>query len=156
MVGGRSGESSKKGVHRFHIRIDRDEAQHWLVVGVITRAYQGYNSRYNGFVGGDAATGYGWACGDGSNIKRCTKWGPPPTQAGTQWGRQTYNTGDVVTLVLDMNKKTLDFELNGEKASQDGNPCFTGLPDEVCPAVSTYDIGDGYTIVSSAKPKKKK
>jgi len=43
---------------------------------------------------------------------------------------------------VDMDKKTLSFAVNGK----DLGVCHTGLPDEVCPAVTLYKKGDKVTL----------
>jgi hypothetical protein len=94
-----------KGVHTVKFRIDADHADRYIYIGVVGRGFAGYNDRGSGYIGYDGHS-WGWSP---------SGMGGTPTlyPAGNNWGR-AWNTGDIVTMVVDMDKHTLAFGIGEE------------------------------------------
>jgi hypothetical protein len=56
---------------------------------------------------------------------------------------QSYRTGDVITLQLDMDARTLSYMKNGTSLGV----AFTDLPDQVYPAFSLYTKNDHFQLI---------
>jgi hypothetical protein len=123
----------KSGVHVVKMRIDGDSGSHWLFLGVVARSYSGYNDTSSGYIGHDSVS---WGFSNGGGY-------PYAYSSGSSRNYGTvYRQGDVITMTLDMDNKNVSYKVN----DNDYSVCFTGLPDEVTVAVTTYDTGDSVTL----------
>jgi len=129
-IGGTEYYSS--GVHTWHIRIDSNISK-WLFIGVVTKAWAGYNDQSNGYIG---HFNDGWSYGSYSG------WGKTHGQSNQQYGR-TYDTGDVVSVRLNCEEKNLSFSLNDD----DFGVAFQISDEPVCLAVTLYNNGDKLTLM---------
>jgi len=120
----------KSGVHVVRFRIDADPSNHWMFLGVAGRSYSNYSS----YCGSDS---YGWAYTRGGTTARGYQGGSSKNY-GSLW-----NVGDVITMTIDMDSKSLSYKQN----ETDFSTCYSNLPDEVTVAVTTYDTGDCVTLI---------
>jgi len=123
-----------EGVHKVKFRIDNSTGSQWIFLGAISRSYSGWTDTSSGYVGCNS-TAYGFSSGGGTSYKY---------PGSTSYGR-TFRTGEVITMNVDMDAKTIGFAI-GES---DFGTAFTGVVSEVCPAITTYDINDQISFVSS-------
>lgn len=120
----------EKGVHRYEIRPwwESSANEGEMIIGVVTQGYKEHKTRdpTGAFLGRDAHS-WGWYL-----------WAPWKSHAAPQWdtdrpryGKPVKNN-DVIIMIIDMNKRTVEFELNGRKQGV----AFTDIAPIVAPAVS--------------------
>ena len=154
------------GVHDFTFNVDKN-VSNWLFIGVATRSWQGYTDTVNGYVGHfNDSWGFcsfpGWGCAHASK-QSGLRTAPlllfflsslPEDDAPQQ--RRTchvcglvgsgvgnsFKTGDVVQMTVDMDAKTVAYAVNGKNLGV----CHKGIVTEVCPAITLYHEGDQVTL----------
>jgi len=131
----RSKQWVKSGKYKVKFRIDGDSGTHWIFLGVVNRQFTRYNDTSSGYLGSDSNS---WGYTPGGSYPYGYNGG-----SSRNYG-VVYRQGDVVTMSLDMDAKTMGFAVN----SQDFGVLYTNLPDEVAIAVTTYDTNDCVTLVA--------
>jgi hypothetical protein len=121
----RSSTPFSTGRHMWKVRMERCAGGN-LFLGVCTAAM-----KLNNYIGHDTNSWGYYGCG---NIYR----GGSSSSYGS-----SYRTGDVLTLQLDMDRRTLSFDKNGQPLGV----AFTDLPDQVYPAFSLYTKNDCFQII---------
>ncbi|KAL6074722.1 BTB/POZ domain-containing protein 9 [Balamuthia mandrillaris] len=119
------------GVHTWDIAIVSNSSD-WIFLGVVGRDYTGWTDSVAGYIGHYKDS---WAFGSKQG------WGKTHNQQNSNYGT-SFKTGSVVSIHLDMEKRTLSFSVDGT----DHGICHRGLPSEVCPAVTLYRAGDKVSI----------
>eukprot|EP00823_Brevimastigomonas_motovehiculus_P004356 TRINITY_DN285_c0_g1_i8.p1 TRINITY_DN285_c0_g1~~TRINITY_DN285_c0_g1_i8.p1 ORF type:complete len:632 (-),score=205.96 TRINITY_DN285_c0_g1_i8:226-2121(-) len=111
------------GVKKIKFRILQfNPVRDYLEFGL---AFSGFAS-WNDYLGANSQS-VCWQCGASESV---IYYNSSDTAYGSQW-----KNGDVVTMIVDMNKHQLSFELNGVNQGI----ASSTLPDRVLPAFCTYD-----------------
>jgi len=135
-------EFYSSGMYSWQIKIDSNLSS-WIFIGVVAKTWSGYSNISSGYVGQAADS---WAYGSYNG------WGKTHSAANSVWG-STYVTGDIITINLNMDKKSIGFAKN----DTDYGEAFQGLPDEVTLAVTLYNTNEKVSLVEfSGTPSKKK
>ncbi|KAJ3444638.1 spry domain containing socs box protein [Anaeramoeba flamelloides] len=114
-----------QGIYRIRIKIDRHNSNN-LMIGVCQKDFTGISYQ----------SAQGWMYDSGSGG---TKW-----HSGTSTNySQRCNQNDIVTVVVDMDKKEVSFERNGK----DLGVAYTGIASEVVLAVDFATTTDIITIL---------
>jgi len=106
----------------------------WIFIGIVEKNWQGYTDQSSGYVGYSPIS---WSYGNANN------WGKTSSGSGQQYGLP-YTTGDVVSIILDMDASSLSFGLNGK----DLGICFQNFATEVKIAVTLYQPGDQIKLLT--------
>jgi len=127
------------GLHRWEVVLDR-LSKGYIFVGVAT-----VSANPDTYVGGDSH-GFGLFVSDRSRYHGRNK-----IKGGAKYGDQM-NVDDIVGVVLDLDKRTLAYTLNGKELGV----AFDELPTEHClfPAISFYHRGDQVSFASAAAARK--
>jgi hypothetical protein len=131
----KSAQTFDSGIHRIQIRVDADpvSSNAWrTVIGVVPTTFE-VNQAGSRCVGGTKG-GWGLICGTGLKYHR---------GSSQPYSTSRIECGDIVTVVIDMNSKTIGFELNGI----DLGIAFDNLADSVQLAVSLTSIGSQLSIL---------
>jgi len=125
-------EFVSSGQHSWSIKIHAN-VSNWLFIGVADKRWTGWMDQSSGYVGYQANS---WSYGSYAN------WGKTTGGHGQHYG-VSYKTGDIVTIVLDMDQKEVSFNLNGNEQGV----AFKAInADEVCPVVTLYQTGDQVSV----------
>jgi hypothetical protein len=121
----------KSGKHSCKMKINKNNSN-WIFIGVVGSKWTGYwdNSGYVGMSGDSWA--YGCAAG----------WGKAHNNGHSGYGRP-FQTGDVVTMTVNLHQSTLSFSLNGRNFGT----AYSNLPSKVRLAVTLYAAGDSVSIM---------
>eukprot|EP00823_Brevimastigomonas_motovehiculus_P005029 TRINITY_DN348_c0_g2_i1.p1 TRINITY_DN348_c0_g2~~TRINITY_DN348_c0_g2_i1.p1 ORF type:complete len:547 (-),score=147.19 TRINITY_DN348_c0_g2_i1:38-1594(-) len=112
----------KSGVQKIKFKIEQFPASGYMEIGLVFKGFSNY-----GYYLGQGDQSLSWQCDYSSSS--VIYYNSSSTSYGTK-----YKTGDIVEMIVDMNKHELRFNLNG--VSQ--GTARTSLPSEVCPAICTY------------------
>ena len=117
-----------EGVNRWEVKIDKTSTS-YLFIGVATKM-----ADPSSFLGGDD---YGWGyIGDRALYHK--------RQKASVYGEK-FCMGDVIGVILDLDKGTLEFERNGNNMGV----AFENLSGELYPAVAFYNQGQRVSLVKS-------
>jgi len=119
-------EFYSSGTHCWDIQIIQNTSQ-WLFIGVAAKTWQGYSDMGSGYVGHATDS---WSYGSYQG------WGKV-NGTNSAYGA-TYTNGDIVSIIMDMDHRTLSFGLNGKSLGL----AFSNLAAEVTPVVTLYQPGD--------------
>eukprot|EP01084_Bolivina_argentea_P055548 101808_1 len=123
------------GIHRWKIQIHKVQSTNGCVICIDEACYKWKNNSlaYNG----QGTSHYGYSSNGNKFNPKCKE---------TSYGDK-YKAGDVVEVVLDLDKKTVGFALNNSIISE---PAFTVNPTDIgyALAVNLYHDGDSVTLIS--------
>lgn len=128
----------KAGGIKIRFRIDNNRQSRWIFIGIVTRKYTSYNAG-SSYIGQRQGEGYGITTGGGS---------PYRYPGGHRWG-ELFEDGDILTLNLNMTKKVGSWTRLSSKTNKvsDLGKAWDILEDEVCVAVTLYNVNDKVTLL---------
>lgn len=116
-----------KGVHSVVFRVEHGKD---VTIGLMNRNFKHFNHGHIG-VGDLARTSMG-----------ISPRGRQPADKGEE-DYAKFETGDVVRMIIDMDKRVLSYVINGVNYG----PCFENIDTEVCPAVSLHREGCSVSLL---------